>query len=373
MGILAREQAQNQENKILPGKADWKPYFPGFRAEGLLGEIPGSPSFVSCPKKVGEFPWSERGKDDQNTPENAVLKRQLSQYLHGQDKTVEQCGSFALVGQCKNGHIWVKKLVCGREWCPECGKRDSDSHSRRVARWIPKIQQLEAVGYLVVEFCLKDRENYLSAKNLSAAATRVKGYLKRRGYARGVMRWHFFGDRNVGNYNPHLNILMDSGHISKGEIDELRKDIAGILGVDNVIVNYSYLTTPRRIMHKVKYVTRATFTERKWNTALAEELYNFRNCRWWGKWDSGPAWEFDLQTADTEAARQLIYLEAGICPDCGEKISWSSSGRSWHNFRGSGKGMKYKSDHRINIMPFSGVKGGMRAISNGYYTLTKPT
>ncbi|GAI73676.1 unnamed protein product, partial [marine sediment metagenome] len=52
-----------------------------------------------------------------------------------------------IAGECENGHRFAKELVCGKEWCSVCGEDGSTAHMRRFARWLPKAQQLEVMGY----------------------------------------------------------------------------------------------------------------------------------------------------------------------------------------------------------------------------------
>ena len=50
---------------------------------------------------------------------------------------------------------------------------------------------------------------------------RVGGYFKR-----GVLRWHWFGDKVPGKWNPHANVVVDSGYIENEQLNTslLRKN-----------------------------------------------------------------------------------------------------------------------------------------------------
>ncbi|MBA7693446.1 hypothetical protein ES703_102028 [subsurface metagenome] len=87
------------------------------------------------------------------------------------------------------------------------------------------------------------------------------------------------------------------------------------------VVNYSYTKVVPKMVHVLKYVTRGTFRDYTWDERMAAELYNFRNMRSWGSWpkDEPPAWELEKK-AELET---IAKLEAGICPVCGEPLTWS--------------------------------------------------
>jgi hypothetical protein len=49
---------------------------------------------------------------------------------------------------------------------------------------------------------------------------------------------------------------------------------------EKLVINYSYCTTEKQIVNRVKYILRATF--RIYNDTIKESLHNFRNCVQWG-------------------------------------------------------------------------------------------
>ncbi|GAI97293.1 unnamed protein product, partial [marine sediment metagenome] len=99
----------------------------------------------------------------------------------------------------------------------------------------------------------------------------------------------------------------------------IRRGWEGILGVDVAVVNYSYVKVVPKMVHVLKYVTRATFRDYTWDDRMAAELYNFRNMRSWGSWKDEPAWELE-EKAELET---IAKLGEGKCPVCGEPLTWS--------------------------------------------------
>ncbi len=238
-----------------------------------------------------------------------------------------KCPGWFLVGQCQNGHRFAKELYCGREWCPVCGEDESPAHMRRFARWVGKAQQLQTMGYLVFTLPEEVRSQYRSKARLNELTKRVtggdksrriEGMLKGMGFNRGLARWHWFGE-TPGKWHPHLNVIVESGHLTHSQLRSIRRAWAGILGVDVAVVNYSYAKVVPKMVHVLKYVTRATFRDYTWDERMAAELYNFRNMRSWGGWKDESVWELE---AGIESIEAITKLGAGLCPECGEPISW---------------------------------------------------
>jgi hypothetical protein len=238
-----------------------------------------------------------------------------------------KCPGYVVTGECTNGHQFAKEVYCGREWCSVCGADDSPAHLRRFARWIPKAQQLGTMGYLVFTIPESERYKYRSkaslnylVKRITAGdkSQRIEGVLKAMGFDRGMVRVHFFGD-TPGKWNPHINVILDAGHIEPMVLELIKVAWAGILGVDAAVVHYSFTTQIPKMVHILKYVTRATFKEYHWDEYMAGALYNFRNMRTWGKWDGAAVWQ--MLPADKPIAA-VTKLEAGTCPVCGASVSW---------------------------------------------------
>lgn len=242
----------------------------------------------------------------------------------------KQCPGYFLVGSCDNGHRWAKELYCGREWCEVCGAEWSAAHQRRFARWVSKAVQIESLGYFVFTIPEALRAKYRTKKALADLGHWVQELLKSYGYSRGLRRWHFFGDKST-KWHPHLNIIVDGHYIHEGKLNVIKAAYASLLGVALADVNYRYRLSPGKMVHTLKYVTRATFLDYHWDPDMALELHGFRNQLWWGAklWNGEPAWSLDdlegparedVGELDTRAVESL---ESGNCPSCGLPITWS--------------------------------------------------
>lgn len=252
-----------------------------------------------------------------------------------------QCGSLAIFTECEKGqHHFAKKILCGKEWCPICGAEHSQAHNRKIARWLCKVQQISQLGYLIIEFPDKYREvpGYgYSKRAIRHASNRIIEVLagKRMGrkgrvggyFERGLVRWHWFGEKKVGKWNPHANIMVDSGYVEPEKLFEIKQALRKALKCPDLIVHYSFALTPGEIYHKLKYITRATFKEYDWSPYMANQLHGFRNSRWWGSWKDAPAWELTKEIegeAEMIASTDINILGSGFCPDCGEPLKkWS--------------------------------------------------
>lgn len=249
-----------------------------------------------------------------------------------------KCTTFFIKGACPEGHSFLKALVCGREWCEECGVFESHIHQRRIARWFGRVMVMKKMGYLVITVPDVIRDEFKDRKTLSKFRTYVKRKLQRMGYNRGLIRYHWAGDcflcRGKGGdcdycqgtgagkaWQPHLNVLIEEGYLSKPDFEKkfvtLKKDVAKWFKKQfkkEVQGNlfYSYASNNAHRVHKLKYITRATW--RFYNTEICEIISGYRTSSMWGKFEK----------CDFERASKLVSLEAGQCPCCGYEIKWTN-------------------------------------------------
>ncbi len=259
------------------------------------------------------------------------------------------CGSLILFTSCKpDDHHFAKKILCGKEWCEICGEEGSKEHNRRIARLLPKYQQMSQIRYFVIEFPDRYRKLYdyaYSKKALQGVSKKIVDVMAgkrtgRRGrvggyFSRGLLRWHWFGDEMVGKYNPHANVVVDGRFVSPSELERIKVSLRKSLSCPDLIVHIDDqepINTPAMIYHKLKYITRATFRHQEWDTHMAQQLYGFKNSRWWGSWQDAPAWTLN-ESIEKEAMeiQAVSKLGSGICPDCGEPLKkWSKPVDSAH-------------------------------------------
>lgn len=229
------------------------------------------------------------------------------------------CGLWATVGQCESEHLVAKTVLCRREWCGDCGAKDSAAHKRRWAAWLPKAQQMEVMGYLVVTFPESIRQTLRTKQALSSMATGVTAILKRAGFRRGLRRWHYFGDEST-RFNPHLNFLLSAGYIAPSMMNLLKRELLALVG-ESVVIHYQYTDEPGKMLHLLKYVTRATFLQRSWDEEFAQEIYGFRNTWSFGLFNGIPFW--DIDHVENDVRPEIQAIDSSLCPFCSGKLSWS--------------------------------------------------
>lgn len=242
------------------------------------------------------------------------------------------CSMGFVKGECEGGHHFAKLLLCGKEWCPDCGADGSAVHKRRISRWWGKVMSMEQMGYLVLTVPPQIRESFKNQVVLSAFRTYVKRYLQRQGYERGLVRYHWAGDDGK-IWHPHLNILLEGGFMSPKEMRALKRDLGryfkkmfpqSLKGkTPKINAWYSYANPKaegfeRHKIHKLKYILRSTLTKidvvrNAKDKELAKVLKGFRTTSTWGKWPK-----------DKENTSELAALESGKCPhkECCKPLKW---------------------------------------------------
>jgi len=224
------------------------------------------------------------------------------------------CLNGYLMGQCELGHHFAKPILCGKEFCVDCGEKWSWIHQRRYYRWLPKVKSMQTVGYLVVTLPMEVRSYFLDKDHLNAFRSYCLQLLKREGFDRGLCRWHWCGDDGY-NWHPHLNFLFPGMYIPKPKLNELRKKMIARLvsmtkiPVHTIVAKYKYSDQAWKKRHWCKYVTRATW--RKFSQPLAHVIKNYRNNVHWGDWKG--------KMKDNSVAK----LERNCCPLCDAPIRWT--------------------------------------------------
>ena len=229
-----------------------------------------------------------------------------------------RCGSWAAEGTCDGGHRLLHPILCGREWCDTCGKQWSPAHMRRVARLLPRARQIRDLGYWVITWPLESRQALRDPQELARLGRRCAQILRACGQIRGLRRWHFFGDLS-SRWNPHLNVLVEDGFIPPDRLRAIKDRLRAALGAGVIHYQFVRRDDPKRvqkIMHRLRYICRATFRDARWDPEMAVKLKGFRNTSWWGTWRDDPDWEPPERSDEADVA-------AGVCPVCRAPISWS--------------------------------------------------
>lgn len=238
----------------------------------------------------------------------------VPKHLHHFEAEPICCNGY-IMGKCFNGHHFAKAILCGKEFCVDCGKNWSWIHQRRHYRWLPKVKSMRTVGYLVVTVPPEARSFILDKQRLSEFRRYCIRLLKREGFTRGLCRWHWCGEDGY-NWHPHLNFLFPGAWMSKEKLEELRNKICAKLStmlkrpLNTIVLNYRYSDQEWKKKHWCKYVTRSTW--RKFSEPLAHVVKGYTNNVTWGKWEK--------KIKDNSVAK----LERGCCPLCDAPITWGA-------------------------------------------------
>ncbi|GAI72640.1 unnamed protein product, partial [marine sediment metagenome] len=177
------------------------------------------------------------------------------------------------------------------------------------------------MAYDDITFPLEVRPLMRNPKVLSLLAKKARKAYRQAGYRKVYTRWHFFGEHGE-KYHPHLNVLYDGRWLSKQELasfkDYLRRkllprSIAKLIK-RNLVIHHQYTRNPKRKMHWIKYVTKATFLERSWDEPLDNALFGFHNGCFAGTWNDPPKWKL---TGTDKKYNALIKLREGLHPISG--------------------------------------------------------
>lgn len=319
---------------------------PGGTKGARLGPTVASPSALR-PELGGSPPTLSRPSLGCNPETGAKGGANYAESLLSRANSTSRQNSCTkwVVGRCARGHTHARAIFCGREWCPTCGEVGSDLHKRRQSKWLPRVAEAESWRYLVITLPPEVRVRFRTKAALAILRTKIMRKLQRMGCARGLDRWHFFGEppaSGIPEYHPHLNILTPGGFMPRADVLELKQFVAKVLKVelDRINLKVAYAKTWTKLAHRVRYITRSTFLDAAWDVELSRELVGFRNGHSWGKWTGESVWPVELVGEDLSKGYAVLMYERGLCPDCGTRILWEEvlrelDARTWRD-RGGG-------------------------------------
>jgi hypothetical protein len=246
------------------------------------------------------------------------------------------CGRWSTMAHCECGAVYRKQIFCGREWCSVC--RD-EMHERRIARARYRILSLDTVGYWVFTIPPEKREKLKSKTYLTKFARYIIRKLKREfKNLKGLYRWHWFGDKDKTVFHPHLNILTNTGEITREQIERIRREASRKLKCRVVVYHYKYSNKIGKILHWLRYVMKPTIQKKPslWLQVLIEKI----GVRWFGKWEGDERWKGwekwcsyldrysqglqypDIQKEPDEVEQALFGCLYGFCWRCGRELRW---------------------------------------------------
>jgi hypothetical protein len=246
---------------------------------------------------------------------------------------IYKCTPGFLHGLAENsGNRYFKIITCGKEWCPDCGKKNSHPHQRRILRLYDKILPMHATfketGYLVITIPAGLRHKFMNKEALTDFRNFWRRKLKREGNKMGVTRYHWAGEDGK-QWKPHLNILFNSGWIDRETLSKWRRQTAKwfqeYFTLDKPPAPnlwYQYTKDISKVKFWLRYVTRATMLN--YSKSAADVINNFRNIAPFGKFPKSEL------PAESEAATVIKGHE--VDAETGEvnKINWQ---KKWNKIK----------------------------------------
>jgi len=235
------------------------------------------------------------------------------------ENLASQCGKSAvwLHGE-RSGNMYLKKIHCKKQWCPECGGKGGRIHKSRMHSILSRVDVSKYhIGQWVLTVPELTRGFFQSSENLAKLEKGAKefaekfygepefdklGHIKRYKLKKGVISYlHTFGDEEPGVYKPHINLHIfeekrTKMKLEKSVLDTMRaywlkkiKAITGNQDLTEVDVHYSFRMSARKKMHAIKYMSRpwsaadyAAIEDEDLKRLLVVEMKGFLYLRFWG-------------------------------------------------------------------------------------------
>lgn len=230
-----------------------------------------------------------------------------------------QCGkSVVWLHGVKSESMYLKKIHCKKQWCPECGGKGGRIHKSRMHSILSRVDvDKYHMAQHVLTVPAEERNFFESRENLSKLAKASKefaekfygepvfdkeGHVKRYQLKKGVLSYlHVFGDKEPGVFKPHINLHVFEDKrtkmkLDKAVLDAMRaywlkkmKALTGNKELSVVDVHYSFRMSAKKKMHAIKYMSRpwsaedyAAIKDEELKKLLVIELKGFLYLRFWG-------------------------------------------------------------------------------------------
>jgi len=254
---------------------------------------------------------------------------------------VHACGTQAVSLQCPNGHQKVVRMTCRKEICPRCGQVGSLAHKERYLRALDRLIWGPVLGYMVFTLPREVSEAMPSKEKLSEIEREAVKIVQDNFSTPGAMaRLHLMGEE-IEHLHIHVNVLFPlidtngKGEVPQTTLDNIKQQWTTFvnrtfnLNKDTTNIFYKFATSPIKMRHKIKYVTRAVVTAEKFLSLSNEakhwylSLTGWHNTRWYGQLSNAKYKEYlKSRGLDFIDHREEDIALAKRCPICGEKYKF---------------------------------------------------
>lgn len=257
---------------------------------------------------------------------------------------VLSCGSKAVSLQCPNGHQKMVRMTCHKEICPRCGQIGSLAHKERYLRAMDRLIWSDVLGYMVFTLPREVSDSMPFKEQLSRIEKEAVRIVQDNFSTPGCMaRAHLMGEE-IEHLHIHVNVLFPivdtagKGEVPQTTLQKIRQDwttfVNQTFNLKNNSTNvfYKFKTSPVKMRHAIKYVTRPVVTAEKFLSLSNEakhwylSLAGWHNTRWYGQLANCKYKEY-LKTKglDFISHREEDIALAKKCPVCGELYKYQGT------------------------------------------------
>jgi len=169
------------------------------------------------------------------------------------------------------GFSFYKRIRCRKLWCPECGGKGGVIHQYRLVEALRRVVLADRLQrYFVFTVPEQYRQLLLNREVLNGWYKGIRKLMRAvfPGENETIFSAHYEGERNIGKWHPHMNVLSFTqagrGMISEELLIEIKgryaRMLAGLLELDHipevVDVRYRFETERGKMLHKLKYSLR---------------------------------------------------------------------------------------------------------------------
>ena len=277
---------------------------------------------------------------------NNLCKEWVVEWLaeNGHDKKALQvlsCGTKVVSLKCFNGHQKMVRTSCHKEFCPRCSQRGSLAHKQRYLRAMDRLVWAPVLGYMVFTLPKEVSESMPAKEQLSKIEKEAVRIVQDNFNTPGCMaRAHLMGEE-IEHLHIHINVLFPitdtngKGEVPQETLYNIRQNwttfVNQTFGTSHNRCNvfYKFATSPVKMRHKIKYVTRAVVTPEKFLSLSIEakhwymSLAGWHNTRWYGQLANCKYKEFlEAKGLDILVHREEEIATSRKCPVCSEHFKY---------------------------------------------------
>lgn len=245
------------------------------------------------------------------------------------------CGKNITHNKCSKNHHRLSRIRCMNEFCPDCGKKDSGLHRRRIRRAKDRLLWRPTLGYAVFTLPRDLSNALLPGKTITKLTKKTWQLVKKYFDTPGACVYpHYMGDKKEG-FHLHFNVLfplsITRGLVSQKVLTAMRNKWTAFINkefnltLDETDVHYDFAPTLIEQAHRIKYVFRPIVTMNRFLSLSDEQrlyyvgLRGRHNVRWYGKLANN-VWRKYFESMNIEIPED----EEKTCPVC--KEPWEHQG-----------------------------------------------